>query len=52
MKGRRAHLDTIGCGPEITSHLGYFEAAGLPRSINHHETPPVTAGVVCFLDKY
>ena len=51
MKGMCAHPDTIGCGPEITGHPVYFDATVLPRPIEHHETPPVTAGVVCFLNK-
>jgi len=51
MKGMHAHFDTIGCGREITGHPGYSVAIVLPRSIEHHETPPVTVGVVYFLNK-
>ena len=51
MKGVCAHLDTIGCGQETTAHPVYFVATVFPRLIEYHETPPVTAGVVCSLNK-
>jgi len=51
MKGMSAHLDIIGCGPETTGHPGYFVATALRLSIEYHETPPVTAGIICSLNK-
>jgi len=46
-----AHVDTIGCGPETTGQLGYFVATALRLQIEYHETPPVTARIVCSLNK-
>jgi len=51
MKGTYAHFDTIGCGREITGHSAYFVPTPRPLPIEHHETPPVTAGIVCYLNK-
>jgi len=51
MEGMYAHFDTIGCDQEITGPPGYFVAIVLLRPIEHHETPPVTAGIICSLNK-
>ena len=51
MKGMCAHLDIIGFGQEIVEHPTYFVAIVLPLPIEYHETPPVTAGIVCSLNK-
>ena len=51
MKGMWAYLDTIGCVEEITGHLVYFVGTVLPLPIEYHEIPPVTAGIVCSLNK-
>jgi len=52
MKGMSAHLDIIGCGPETTGYpSAYFVATALRLLIEYHETPPVTAGIVCSLNK-
>ena len=51
MKGMCTHFDTIGCIRKITGHPVYFVATVFPRLIEYHEAPPVTAGVVCSLNK-
>jgi len=51
MQGTCAHFNTIECGPEITGHPVYFVASVLPLPIEHHESPPVTGGIVCSLNK-
>ena len=51
MKGMSAHFDTIGCGPEITGHPVYFVVTVLVRLMEYHETLPITAGIVCSLNK-
>ena len=51
MKGMHAHFDAIGCGRENTGHPAYFVATAHLLPIEHHETPPVTAGIVCSLNK-
>jgi len=51
MKGMSAHLGIIGYGPETTAQLGYFVATALRLPIEYHETPPVTTGIVCSLNK-
>ena len=51
MKGMCAHFNTIKCGPEITRHPVYIVATVLPLPTEHHESLPVTAGIVCSLNK-
>jgi len=49
MKGMYAHFDAIGYGREMTGHPVYFVVTAHPLLIEHHETPPVTAGIACSL---
>ena len=50
MKGMYAYLDTIRCGQEIATYPVYFIATILPLLVEYHETLPVTAVIVCFLN--
>jgi len=50
MKAEADPFYTIGCIREITGHPVYFVGTGLPQMIEYHEAPPVTAGIVYFLN--